>query len=180
VPKVVGTATASFGALTATASGVPNVRGTATAAFGGLTATAAGTRKVVGTAALAGGALTAAVSGVRTVLGTAAARFGGLTATATSPSTVTGTATATFGRLTGTATGHGPAAVEQGSWYGLLDILQEGARMAREELERDPVACLDCGEPLRTGPQGVLYCPFDGSTWTAGNRRTGHISTAGR
>lgn len=180
VPKVVGSATAAFGGLTATASGVPKVIGTATAAFGGLTATAAGTRKVVGTAALTGGALTAAVSGVRTVLATATTQFGGLSATATSPSTVTGTATATFGRLTATASGHGPAAVEQGSWYGLLNILQEGAQMAREELERDPVACLDCGEPLRTGPQGVLYCPFDGSTWTAGNRRTGHISTAGR
>jgi hypothetical protein len=52
--------------------------------------------------------------------------------------------------------------------------------MAREEQNASPWPACDCGEPLRTGPQGVLYCPFDGSTWTAGNRRTGHISTAGR
>lgn len=173
--SVSGTATATFGGLTATASGVPTVAGTATAAFGGLTATAAGTRKIVGTATLTGGALTAAVSGVRTVLGTATTQFGGLSATATSPSTVTGTATATFGRLTATANGHGPAAVEQGSWYGLINILQEGAQMAREELERDPVACLDCGEPLRTGPNAELYCPFDGSIWGPGGRLVGHV-----
>jgi hypothetical protein len=178
--SVTGTATGVFGGLTGTASGVRKVTGTVASQLGGLTGTATGTRKVIGTAALAGGRLTGSATGVRTVIATAAAAFGGLIGTATSPSHITGTATGTFGALTGTARGHGPAAPEQGSWYGLLDILRDGAQMAREELERDPVACLDCGEPLRTGPQGVLYCPFDGSTWTAGNRRTGHISTAGR
>ncbi|MEU0207349.1 hypothetical protein [Streptomyces canus] len=178
--SVTGTATASFGGLTAAASGVPTVSGTASAAFGGLTATANGTPKVTGTATFSGGPLTGSATGLRTVIGSATSQFGGLTAIATAPSHITGTATGTFGGLTATASGHGPAVVEQGSWYGLLDILRESAQLQREEMERDPVACLDCGEPLRTGPGDVLYCPFDGSTWGAGGRRTGHISTAVR
>ena len=154
--SVTGTATASFGGLTATASGTPKVLGTATASFGGLTATASGTPKVIGAAAFNGGALAAAGSGVRTVIASAAAAFGGLTATATD------TAAAT---------------PEQGSWQGLLDILREGAALARDEQQRTPVACLDCGEPLRSGPHGERYCPFDGSIWEAGGRLAGHVST---
>jgi hypothetical protein len=114
---------------------------------------------VTGSAAAAFGALTGSVSGVRTVSGTAAAQFGGLTAAAIDS---------------------GSATPAQGSWYGLLDILAEAADLGREELQRDPVACLDCGEPLRTGPNGEAYCPFDGSIWAAGNRLVGHTSTAGR
>jgi hypothetical protein len=152
------------------------VNGTATASFGGLTGAATGTRTVVGTAALAEGPLTGAATGIHTVIGTAAAPLGGLTASMTSPSHVTGTANATLGALTATAHVPVPAAPDQGSWYGLLDILREGAQLYRDEMDRDPVACLDCGEPLRTGPRGELYCPFDGSTWTAGNRRTGRVT----
>ncbi|MFJ2000260.1 LamG-like jellyroll fold domain-containing protein [Streptomyces chartreusis] len=177
--SVTGSAAASFGGLTGAASGVRAVSGTSAGAFGGLTGAAAGTRRVNGTAALTGGALSGSATGLRTVIGSSAAQFGGLTGTAVSPSSITGSASATFGGLTAAATGHGPAPAAQGSWYGLLDILREGAQQAREELERDPVACLDCGEPLRTH-DGVLYCPFDGSTWAAGNRRTGHVTTAGR
>lgn len=173
--NVTGTATAGFGGLTATASGVPTVRGTAAGSFGGLIGSAAGTPKVVGTAAFSGGALTGSATGLRTVIGSAAAQFGGLTGTATAPSHVAGTGTASFGGLTATARGSAPGAVEQGSWYGLLDILREGAQQYREEQTQDPTACLDCGEPLRSGPNSELYCPFDGSIWTAGNRRTGQV-----
>ncbi|MFD5245002.1 hypothetical protein ACFWIW_10685 [Amycolatopsis sp. NPDC058340] len=67
---------------------------------------------------------------------------------------------------------------DTGGWYGLLAIYQEAVQHQRDELERDPAACLDCGEPLTTGPNGELYCRFDGSTWEAGNRRTGRIGTA--
>ena len=135
-----------------------SVTGSALFAFGGLAATASGVRTVTGTAAFTGGALAVTAAAVRTVTGSAAFAFGGLTMT---------------------ATGHGPAPVAQGSRQRLVDILREGAQLAREELERDPVAC-DCGEPLRRGPNNVLYCPFDGSTWAAGNRRTGHISAVRR
>lgn len=173
--SVTGTATAAFGGLTAAASGVPTVSGTAAASFGALTAAATGTPKVLATAAFSGGALTANAAGLRTVVGSATGTFGALTATAISPSHVTGSAAGEFGQLTAAARGSGPAAPAQGSWYGLLDIFREGAQLQREELDRVPTACLDCGELLRTGPGGVLYCPFDGSIWAAGNRRTGQV-----
>jgi hypothetical protein len=131
-----------------------NVSGTAAAVFGGLAGTAVGVRQVTGMAALTGGTLTAAATGVRTVAGTAGVVFGALTAT---------------GR------DRASTPIPQGSWYGLLDILREGTQEYRDERERDPQACLDCGEPLRSGDHGVLYCPFDGSTWGAGGRRTGQV-----
>ena len=173
--SVTGTAAGAFGGLTGTASGTRQVNGTLAAGFGGMTGSASGTRKVVGTAALTGGALTGSAAGLRTVIGSAATQFGGLLGTATSPSHITGTAAGTFGALTGTARGGVPGAPEQGSWYGLLDILREGAQLYREEQQRLPEACLDCGEPLRTGPHAELYCPFDGSVWGAGGRLVGHV-----
>lgn len=50
------------------------------------------------------------------------------------------------------------------AWEELLAIMREGADEVREEQARPPIACPDCGEPLRSGPDGVLFCRFDG--WT--------------
>lgn len=50
------------------------------------------------------------------------------------------------------------------SWNQLLDILHEGADAVREEKTRRPTACPNDGEPLESGPDGTLHCPFDG--WT--------------
>lgn len=51
------------------------------------------------------------------------------------------------------------------SWTGWLAILQDNVREYRlykeQELYR-PVACPNDGEPLRQGPDGRPYCPFDG------------------
>ncbi|GAA2673847.1 hypothetical protein GCM10010400_39970 [Streptomyces aculeolatus] len=155
---ITGTAEAAFGALGATAGGVRRVNGGAAAAYGGLTAAAAGGRTVIGAAGLSGGTLSGAAAGARTVIGSAAGAFGALDAAAGPPP--------------------GPepaAAAEQGSWYGLLNILHEASDMRREEMERPPVACLDCGEPLRSGPRSEQYCPYDGQVWEAGNRRMGRI-----
>lgn len=174
--SVTGTATAAFGGLTATASGVPTVRASAAASFGGLTASASGTPKVAGAAAFSGGSLAGSATGLRTVIGSAATTFGGLVGTGTSPSHVTGTAVGQFGGLIGTARGHIPGDVETGSWWGLVDILREGAQLAREEQQRDPEACPDCGEPLRAGPSSELFCAFDGNVWGAGGRLVGHVS----
>lgn len=176
--SVTGTAAGAFGGLTGTASGVRKVTGTGASSLGGLAGTASGTRKVVGTAALNGGSLAGTASGLRTVIGSAGVQFGGLTGTAGSPSHVTGSASAVFGGLTGTARGRVPGAPESGGWYGLISILREGAQQYREEQQRDPVACLTCGEPLRLGPRDERYCPFDGSVWGPGGRLVGHISTA--
>lgn len=52
-----------------------------------------------------------------------------------------------------------------GSWYQLLDIVQEAAAAHREDRDRVPTACPNDGEPLRAGPRGVLHCPFDGWTY---------------
>jgi hypothetical protein len=60
---------------------------------------------------------------------------------------------------------------DRGSWYGLLAIVQEAAQLRRDEQERQPTACGDCGEPLQSGPRGELFCKFDGSVWEAGPRR---------
>lgn len=55
------------------------------------------------------------------------------------------------------------------SWDSLLSIVREARQVAAEEAARRPVACPRDGEPLRTGPHGELYCPFDG--WRPGIER---------
>lgn len=65
----------------------------------------------------------------------------------------------------------GPDAAGSGGWWGLADILSDSVQLRADELSRPPEACPDCGEPLRTGPEGELYCAFDGTQWEAGNRR---------
>ncbi|MFI6304277.1 hypothetical protein ACIBCH_20595 [Amycolatopsis thailandensis] len=54
------------------------------------------------------------------------------------------------------------ASAATGSWWGLFDIYREAAEIRRDELERDPEACPRDGEPLVTGPDGELFCRFDG------------------
>ena len=65
-----------------------------------------------------------------------------------------------------------PAPVVQSGWYGLLDIVRDATEQQRYEVERVPIACPDCGEPLRDGPDGEAYCQFDGSQWQEGGRRS--------
>jgi uncharacterized Zn finger protein (UPF0148 family) len=48
------------------------------------------------------------------------------------------------------------------AWEQLLLIQQEAAEEIRAELSAPPQACPRCGEPLREGPDGVLFCPFGG------------------
>lgn len=52
--------------------------------------------------------------------------------------------------------------VSGGSWYTLLDIYAEAAQDAAYDRDAVPEACPNDGEPLRGGPNGELYCPFDG------------------
>lgn len=56
----------------------------------------------------------------------------------------------------------GEAEETPGSWYALLDISREYRERLAEERTAEPVACPNDGEPLRTGPRGELYCPYDG------------------
>jgi uncharacterized Zn finger protein (UPF0148 family) len=48
------------------------------------------------------------------------------------------------------------------SWQQLLSIYQEARDEVAAEQSRTPTACPNDGEPLLTGPDGGLYCPFDG------------------
>ena len=44
----------------------------------------------------------------------------------------------------------------------LLSILKADAELQREDLNREPQSCPNDGTPYRTGPNGELFCPFDG------------------
>lgn len=125
--------------------GAETITGIALGALGGITATATGLRTAVGPAAAALG-FSAAALGSRTVFGTATANLGRLTAIAAGPSST-------------------PQGQTGGGWYDLLAIEQEWRQLAADERNRVPVACPNDGEPLRTGPAGELFCPFDG--WRA-------------
>jgi hypothetical protein len=48
------------------------------------------------------------------------------------------------------------------SWQQLGDILSEGVYLAENERSRPRQACPNDGEPLREGPDGQLYCSWDG------------------
>jgi len=48
------------------------------------------------------------------------------------------------------------------SWEQLLSILKEASDSARDEQSRPPQACPLCGEPLISGPNGELFCKYDG------------------
>ncbi|MFI0236329.1 hypothetical protein [Streptomyces sp. NPDC016845] len=179
VPGVVGSASGTFGGLSGIATGTRRVTGAASGALGGLAGAASGARRVLGAAVGALAGLSGNATGRRTVVGTATMTGGALHGSATGTRAVTGSATGQFGGLdTVTATSDREPAPAQGSWYGLLDILQEGAQLYREDRERMPTACEDCGEPLRTGPRGDLYCPFDGSIWGPGPTRLGQVGVS--
>lgn len=105
---------------------------------------------------------------VTTIEGTGIANLGGLTGVATGVVTYKGSGTATLGGLTGEAQAEGrqpvPAAVSEGSWYGLLAIIQEDRQVREQDANRPLVECPLCGEPLQQ-VGGRLHCRFDGSLY---------------
>jgi hypothetical protein len=93
-----------------------------------------------------------------------------LTGTAAGTVTMSGLLVASLPAFTGVFEAAVVAAViETGSWYGLLSILREVRAIAAAEAARPPVACPNDGEPLSTGPGGVLHCKFDGYVWRGGS-----------
>lgn len=172
---VTGSAALSGGALTSLASGTRTVSGSAALPVT-LSATVNGSRSVDGAADMPGGGLTASAGSLRTVIASGAADFGSLTAAAGSPSSISGQALGDFGGMTAAATGSAPVTTPSsgGSWDALTSYYVEAYEYARTEREEVPVACWDCGEPLRLGPRGERYCPFDGQKWSAGYRRVYH------
>jgi hypothetical protein len=78
------------------------------------------------------------------------------------------------GVMTGKVVGVIPAFVDStlpaqptqlGSWWGLHSIIHEAQQMAAEDSARRPVACPIDGNVLMSGPNGELYCPWDGWTY---------------
>jgi hypothetical protein len=47
-------------------------------------------------------------------------------------------------------------------WEQLLNIRDQARAEHDAEMNTPPVACPNDGEPLQSGPGGVLFCPFDG------------------
>jgi hypothetical protein len=48
------------------------------------------------------------------------------------------------------------------SWQSLIGIYRAAALERQAEDARPPTACPNDGQPLLTGPDGRLFCDFDG------------------
>lgn len=57
------------------------------------------------------------------------------------------------------------------SWEQMLSIYAEAVGYAEKERSDPPLACPNDGEPLRSGPNGELFCPSDGYSWPRERRR---------
>lgn len=58
-----------------------------------------------------------------------------------------------------------PEDQREGSWQQWVDAIRTGAQEYHLYKDREmlhPVECPNDGEPLRNGPDGTLYCPYDG------------------
>jgi len=48
------------------------------------------------------------------------------------------------------------------SWWQLIDIYDEANDIVASGVDIERQVCPNDGQPLLEGPQGQLYCPFDG------------------
>lgn len=51
------------------------------------------------------------------------------------------------------------------AWQQLLEIMAEAKQDAEYFASAPPVACPNDGWPLVSGPEGELFCVFDGWIW---------------
>lgn len=66
------------------------------------------------------------------------------------------------GELLDVEIGPAPVPTPGGSWYGLTSIIASARQAAEDDARRPPVACPNDLQALLTGPDGQLYCPWDG------------------
>lgn len=63
-----------------------------------------------------------------------------------------------------------------GNWYGLVSIVREGLGYVQVEPQMRLLACPNDGEPYSQGPDGMLFCRYDGyrpdGTFVDPSRRT--------
>lgn len=71
---------------------------------------------------------------------------------------------------TGGVSARAPVVAPSGGWGSWSAVRQFAADVARDERARRPRACPNDGEPLDEDRDGVLRCPWDGWTTTAGGR----------
>lgn len=64
------------------------------------------------------------------------------------------------------------------SWYQLLSIYQESGDPSFRGDDIEAGVCANDGEPFRQGPDGKLYCPFDGATPESQRVGPGRFSTS--
>lgn len=91
-----------------------------------------------------------------TVTGTGLAAFGGLGGTAAGVRTTSGSAAGSFGALGAAAVGTGSRTTP--GWWSLASIYTEAEAYLRADRTQPPTACPYDGEPLDSGPGGVLHC----------------------
>lgn len=51
------------------------------------------------------------------------------------------------------------------AWDQLTSMLAEARDIERADRAGRPTSCVNDGTPLREGPDGGLYCPYDGLVW---------------
>lgn len=102
-----------------------------------------------------------------TVVGTMAGSWAGTTGTLVGHRVVYGTMAGLWAGTSGRLTeGSGAQAGAGGGWETLLAISREARALYAEDAARVPVSCPNDGEPLRTAPDGGLFCIWDG--WRPG------------
>lgn len=51
------------------------------------------------------------------------------------------------------------------AWEQLQAMIQEARDIDRQDRSEAPTSCVSCYTALREGPNGTLYCPWDGLVW---------------
>ena len=51
------------------------------------------------------------------------------------------------------------------AWEQLTAMVQEAWDIDQQDRTTPPTSCPNDHVPLREGPEGKLYCPFDGTVW---------------
>ncbi len=97
-----------------------------------------------------------------TIQGVATGNLGGLTGLAIGTRVVHGVATGSLGGLTGEAQGSVLVVAPVGSWDTLTGMIQEAADWVRSKVSEPPQQCPYDQTPLVGGPDGTLFCPWDG------------------
>lgn len=51
------------------------------------------------------------------------------------------------------------------SWDQLRAMISEAHDIDKKDRSGVPTSCVNDGTPLREGPSGTLFCPYDGLVW---------------